>query len=121
MKTIVSKFLIAAAIFSACAFGQIKQTKEQILFYTSEWKGDRFPDGRPKVPDSLLVRALDVSIEDIWDFLRGPRLRESIRNRLAGFTYREAIRRPRSNCAIHARGGPIWRMPWRPRARRKAA
>src|SRR6185437_14413317 len=49
---------------------QIRQTKEQILFYTSEWKGERFADGRPKVPDDLLTRALDVSIEDVWDFLR---------------------------------------------------
>jgi 4-hydroxy-4-methyl-2-oxoglutarate aldolase len=53
------------------AFSQIKQTKDQILFYTSTWKGERFPDGRPKVPESLLTRALDVSIEDVWDFLRG--------------------------------------------------
>jgi regulator of RNase E activity RraA len=45
-------------------------TKDQMMFYTSEWKGDRFPDGRPKLPDDLLKRALDVSIEDVWDYLR---------------------------------------------------
>lgn len=49
---------------------QIKQTKDQILFYTSEWTGPRFPDGRPKVADDLLERSLDVSIEDVWDYLR---------------------------------------------------
>jgi len=70
MRTIFSKTLIVLAIFGAPAFSQIKQTKEQILFYTSDWKGDRFPDGRPKVADSLLERALDVSIEDVWDYLR---------------------------------------------------
>lgn len=67
-------WLVAAACTfwgTSGAFAQIKQTKEQILFYTSDWKGDRFPDGRPKIPDSLLTRALDVSIEDIWDYLRG--------------------------------------------------
>ena len=53
------------------AFAQIRQTKEQMMFYTSEWKGERFSDGRPKVPDILLQRALDVSIEDVWDYLRG--------------------------------------------------
>jgi len=64
--------LIVSAIFGAAtASAQIKQTREQILFYTAEWKGDRFPDGRPKIADNLLERALDVSIEDIWDFLRG--------------------------------------------------
>jgi 4-hydroxy-4-methyl-2-oxoglutarate aldolase len=38
------------------AFGQIKTTKEQMMFYTSDWKSERFPDGRPKIPDSLLER-----------------------------------------------------------------
>jgi regulator of RNase E activity RraA len=41
-----------------------------MMFYTSDWKGERFPDGRPKLPDALLQRSLDVSIEDVWDFLR---------------------------------------------------
>lgn len=40
------------------------------MFYTSDWKGERFADGRPKVADDLLKRALDVSIEDVWEFLR---------------------------------------------------
>ena len=52
------------------AIAQVKQTREQILFYTSQWKGERFPDGRPKVPDNLLQRVVNVSIEDIWDYLR---------------------------------------------------
>jgi 4-hydroxy-4-methyl-2-oxoglutarate aldolase len=54
---------------ASAAFSQVKMTKEQMMFYTADWKGDRFPDGRPKVPDDLLKRALDVSIEDIWDYL----------------------------------------------------
>ncbi len=49
---------------------QVKMTRAQMMFYTSEWKGDRFPDGRPKVPDGLLQRAVNVSIEDVWDYLR---------------------------------------------------
>ena len=49
---------------------QVNQSKAQILFYTSEWKGERFADGRPKVPDDLLKRALDVPMEDIWGYLR---------------------------------------------------
>jgi 4-hydroxy-4-methyl-2-oxoglutarate aldolase len=67
MKKIILTILIA---FAATAFGQIKQTKEQMMFYTSGWTGERFADGRPKVPDSLLERALEVTIEDIWDYLR---------------------------------------------------
>src|SRR5271165_1934283 len=72
MKKTVSRILIVTTIFGAATVSaQIRQTKEQILFYTSEWKGERFPDGRPKVSDNLLERALDVSIEDVWDYLRG--------------------------------------------------
>lgn len=52
------------------SFAQVKQTNEQMTFYTSQWKGERFPDGRPKVSDDLLKRVLDVSIEDLWDYLR---------------------------------------------------
>jgi regulator of RNase E activity RraA len=62
--------VLASAVFwHGVACGQVKQTREQILFYTPDWKGDRFPDGRPKVADDLLKRALDVSIEDVWEYL----------------------------------------------------
>jgi 4-hydroxy-4-methyl-2-oxoglutarate aldolase len=71
MRSTVSTIAILGALAASTAFGQIKQTKEQILFYTTDWKGERFPDGRPKVADNLLTRALDVSIEDVWDYLRG--------------------------------------------------
>ncbi len=72
MKKIVVAFLLAIIATSpSSAFSQAKTTRDQILFYTSEWKGDRFPDGRPRLPDSLLKRAVDTTIEDIWEFLRG--------------------------------------------------
>jgi 4-hydroxy-4-methyl-2-oxoglutarate aldolase len=70
MKRIGITLIALVAVGASTALAQIKQTKEQILFYTSEWKGDRFPDGRPKVADNLLERALDVSIEDVWEYLR---------------------------------------------------
>lgn len=70
MKRVLSTVLLVFATAVAPAFSQVKMTKEQMLFYTSDWKGERFPDGRPKLPDDLLKRALDVSIEDVWDYLR---------------------------------------------------
>lgn len=71
MKKVTSAALTACFVFGALpVFAQVKQTKEQMMFYTSEWKGERFPDGRPRVPDDLLKRVLDVSIEDVWDYLR---------------------------------------------------
>ncbi len=71
MNRILLATLVFCTLATLPAHTQVKTTKEQILFYTSDWKGERFPDGRPKLPDSLLTRALDVSIEDVWDFLRG--------------------------------------------------
>jgi regulator of RNase E activity RraA len=46
-------------------------SKDQLIFYTAEWKGDRYPDGRPKVPDGILERMKAVSIEEAWGVLRG--------------------------------------------------
>ena len=45
-------------------------TKDQLLALTPEWKGDRFADGRPKVPDSLLDRMKLVTLEEAWAVLR---------------------------------------------------
>lgn len=38
--------------------------KEETLFLTKEWTGERFPDGRPKVSDSLLERLKNVTTEE---------------------------------------------------------
>jgi 4-hydroxy-4-methyl-2-oxoglutarate aldolase len=71
MKRVLPIFLLACGMaVTVPVFSQVKTTKEQIMFYTAEWKGARFPDGRPRIPDSLLERALDVSIEDVWDYLQ---------------------------------------------------
>lgn len=71
MKKLLLAMLLACTVLPASsAFGQVKMTRDQILFYTSDWKGDRYPDGRPKLPDSLLTRAVSQTIEDVWEFLR---------------------------------------------------
>ena len=46
-------------------------TKEQMIEFTSEWKGERFPDGRPRIADSYLERARNISIEEAWGAMRG--------------------------------------------------
>lgn len=45
-------------------------TKEQIIFLTPQWEGERFEDGRPKVADDILKRMKRVSIEEAWGLLR---------------------------------------------------
>jgi 4-hydroxy-4-methyl-2-oxoglutarate aldolase len=46
-------------------------SRDQLVKYTSENPFDRFPDGRPKVPDSLLEKVKGLSIEEIWSVLPG--------------------------------------------------
>ena len=44
-------------------------TKEQMIEYTAQNPFDRFPDGRPKVPDGLIERARGLSAEEVWAIL----------------------------------------------------
>lgn len=44
--------------------------KEYLLTITREWKGERFPDGRPRVADDLLDRLKKVTLEEAWAVLR---------------------------------------------------
>jgi hypothetical protein len=42
----------------------IAASKADLLALTAAWKGDRFPNGRPKVSADLLQRMKAVSIEE---------------------------------------------------------
>ncbi len=45
-------------------------SREELTFLTSEWKGERFADGRPKIADNLLARAKKIGIDDAWTVLK---------------------------------------------------
>ncbi len=45
-------------------------SKDQRIEFTREWKGERFPDGRPRVPDEVLQRLATVTAEEAWGTLR---------------------------------------------------
>lgn len=65
-------FLILS-MFCLCAapsLGAQTISKEELIFLTSEWKGERFADGRPKIPDPLLARAKNIGIDDAWTVLK---------------------------------------------------
>jgi regulator of RNase E activity RraA len=55
--------LLAPALSHAQLF---TLTKEQLIELTSESKFERFPDGRPKIPEGLLERARGMSAEEVW-------------------------------------------------------
>jgi regulator of RNase E activity RraA len=60
--------LIGASFFSRAQ--QVTLTSDQIKAITPDWKGERFPDGRPKVSDKLLERLKGVHLEEAWGILR---------------------------------------------------
>ncbi len=41
-------------------------TREEMIQMTPLWKGERFPDGRPKVEDKYLDALYDMTLEEIW-------------------------------------------------------
>jgi len=43
---------------------------EQRIAFTPDWHGDRFPDGRPQVPDAVLQRLHSVTADEAWDVLQ---------------------------------------------------
>lgn len=69
MKYIVF-FMIGAFAMNVDILKAQSISRDQMIFLTEEWKGERFPDGRPRIPDALLERAKRISIEEAWGFLR---------------------------------------------------
>ena len=45
-------------------------SKQDLMDYTAQQPFDRFPDGRPKVPNDLLERARELSSEEVWAVLQ---------------------------------------------------
>ena len=69
-------------VMLSCFTSLFSQTipKDELIFLTSEWKGERFADGRPKIPDGLLERAKHIMIDDAWTVLKN----EGYLNQYAG-------------------------------------
>lgn len=64
---------VCAACFlaSTFAYGQLFTfPKQDLIDYTAKSSFDRLPDGRPKVPDSMIERARGMSAEEVWATLQ---------------------------------------------------
>jgi len=67
-KVILLSLILLGSYF---IYGQnVGSSPEYIKALTSEWKGERFADGRPKVSDAILERLKKISIEEAWGVLR---------------------------------------------------
>jgi len=71
----VFRHTLAAALLvclAAAGHAQLfKLTREQLVEITADNPFERFPDGRPKIPDNLLERAKGLSAEEVWAVLPG--------------------------------------------------
>ncbi len=69
-----SKFLLFAMVLiffvQHLKSQQVQISKEQLVALTPAWKGERFGDGRPKVPDNILKRMKAVSVEEAWAVMK---------------------------------------------------
>ncbi len=73
MKKVIFLFLLALVSLTVLQAQGVGASAEYIKAITPEWKGERFPDGRPKVSDDLLERAKKIAIEAMWGPLRNLR------------------------------------------------
>jgi len=69
-----NKFFILFVALFFCAqqliCQQVQVSKDELIALTYLWKGERFADGRPKVPDDILRRMKSVSVEEAWAVLK---------------------------------------------------
>jgi len=70
-----NKFLFSLPACSSLSIRaqQVTPGNNHLKAPASEWKGERFTDGRPKVPDKLLKlfqRLKAVRLEEAWGILR---------------------------------------------------
>ena len=62
--------LFLYVLFQPLQAQQVQISKEHLISLTPLWTGERFPDGRPKVPDQLLQRMKKVSVEEAWAVMK---------------------------------------------------
>jgi len=69
LKNILLSLFVAVPLLTYSQPVRVGMTPEYIRAITPEWKGERFPDGRPKISDNLLERAKNLPIESMWGSL----------------------------------------------------
>lgn len=66
-STFVRIICITFLFGSTCAFAQLYVfSRQDLIDYTAKSPFNRSEDGRPKVPDSLMERARELSSEEVW-------------------------------------------------------
>jgi len=68
MKTTLAIILMMLSGFFVQA-QNIGASPDFVKALTAKWEGERSADGRPKVPDGILERLQDCTLEQIWGYL----------------------------------------------------
>src|SRR4051794_25865948 len=77
-RTLAGLLLLAGCLPAPAQVATL--TRDQLIKYTQNSKGERFPDGRPKVEEKLMKKMDGLSAEEIWAVLPG----EGYRNQYEG-------------------------------------
>jgi regulator of RNase E activity RraA len=64
VSAVISSMMLCASFGAHAQQGFF--TREDVIKYTPDWQGERFPDGRPRVPDAILDRMKFVTLEEAW-------------------------------------------------------
>ena len=62
--------LLAALVAASVSAQPGVLSKDALVKYTPEWKGERFADGRPRVSDGVLARMKSVTLEEAWAVIK---------------------------------------------------
>lgn len=64
-------FLIPLCLLGYVHLAAQTISREELIFLTADWKGERFPDGRPRIADAVIAQAREVGLDDVWTILEG--------------------------------------------------
>ena len=75
MKSIIFSLLVITVLVGHhitvnAQFNRVAMDREYIISLTSQWKGERLPDGRPFISDDLLERVKKVVLTHAWGGLK---------------------------------------------------
>ncbi len=112
MRNIISSLLIVLVLIGTGSsangqFNKVAMDREYIISLTSQWKGERLPDGRPFVSDNLLERLKKVVLTHAWGGLR----RNKFNNQYQG---KWVMINPDKNPVMTGRAVTAQYMPQRP-------
>jgi 4-hydroxy-4-methyl-2-oxoglutarate aldolase len=66
----LATFLLSTVFMQPAEAQVFKWTREEMIRYTPKNPFDRFPDGRPKVPDAILEKVKGLSAEEVFGIER---------------------------------------------------